>query len=272
MLALYIVIGLIAVLFLIGFIKSRINKKYKDFVLKYSNAIKELNEINRRYSFKHVENLHLRHSYDNQNMYYEISCKDYLIYELVDSKRKIKQAVLDTLENRDKMMLYISEINEKCKFNEFNTSKILKNKDKLEKYEHELFEERRQKPNCSFTIIVSLTLTKINYVYITSKEEVFGPSTIMSLIDLLNKKDGDYYLNENIWNSICKVERGKVSNKLRFTIYERDHYKCRKCGSTHNLEIDHIVPISRGGKTTYDNLQTLCHKCNVEKGRETRKY
>ena len=73
-------------------------------------------------------------------------------------------------------------------------------------------------------------------------------------------------LNFDIWKSISNVERAKVTNRLRFAIYERDNYRCKKCGSTENLEIDHIIPIFKGGKSTYSNLQTLCHKCNTEKG------
>ncbi|MBQ8339081.1 MAG: HNH endonuclease [Clostridia bacterium] len=56
---------------------------------------------------------------------------------------------------------------------------------------------------------------------------------------------------------------------MRFSIYQRDGYRCRKCGVSGRhaqLEVDHIIPIAKGGKSTYNNLQTLCHKCNVEKG------
>lgn len=54
---------------------------------------------------------------------------------------------------------------------------------------------------------------------------------------------------------------------MRFAIYQRDGHRCRKCGrKTDDLEIDHIVPIAKGGKSTMDNLQTLCRRCNREKG------
>ena len=53
---------------------------------------------------------------------------------------------------------------------------------------------------------------------------------------------------------------------LRNSIFERDGFKCIKCGSTVDLQIDHIIPFSRGGQTTEDNLQTLCLKCNILKG------
>ncbi len=44
---------------------------------------------------------------------------------------------------------------------------------------------------------------------------------------------------------------------------------CAHCGSTDDLEIDHVHPLSRGGANTPDNLQVLCHDCNQEKGART---
>ncbi|MBO4983778.1 MAG: HNH endonuclease [Clostridia bacterium] len=62
---------------------------------------------------------------------------------------------------------------------------------------------------------------------------------------------------------------------MRFSLYQRDGYRCLKCGISQeyaNLEIDHIVPIAKGGKSTYNNLQTLCHRCNVAKGDSIANY
>ena len=53
---------------------------------------------------------------------------------------------------------------------------------------------------------------------------------------------------------------------LREQVFDRDGYKCRMCGSSKNLTLDHIKPKSKGGKRTLDNLQTLCDPCNVTKG------
>lgn len=63
-----------------------------------------------------------------------------------------------------------------------------------------------------------------------------------------------------------------MTQGLRKWIKERDDFTCQSCGiSSYNernllLEIDHIVPLSRGGITSEDNLQTLCWKCNRSKG------
>ncbi len=52
---------------------------------------------------------------------------------------------------------------------------------------------------------------------------------------------------------------------LASSIFERDGHRCVACGSLDNLTLDHIVPISKGGSDTEDNLQTLCKSCNSRK-------
>jgi len=49
-------------------------------------------------------------------------------------------------------------------------------------------------------------------------------------------------------------------------IYKRDKNKCQYCGSTKSLTIDHVIPRSRGGKDTWENLVVACSPCNVRKG------
>lgn len=66
-------------------------------------------------------------------------------------------------------------------------------------------------------------------------------------------------------------QRALMTSKLRQTIKERNNFTCRNCGVSISqephllLEIDHIVPVSKGGLTTEDNLQTLCWRCNRSK-------
>lgn len=63
-----------------------------------------------------------------------------------------------------------------------------------------------------------------------------------------------------------KAARGLISKSKRRNVYERDGYRCVRCGATDDLSLDHIVPVSRGGKNDYENLQTMCRPCNVRKG------
>lgn len=67
-----------------------------------------------------------------------------------------------------------------------------------------------------------------------------------------------------------KVDR-TVSLKMRMSVLKRDGYRCVKCGASPKtdksvaLEVDHIVPVSKGGTSVLDNLQTLCFNCNQGK-------
>ena len=65
--------------------------------------------------------------------------------------------------------------------------------------------------------------------------------------------------------SSMSKRRPKIPQSLRVHILERDGYKCRICGDTADLCIDHIIPKFQGGADSEDNLQVLCRTCNAVK-------
>lgn len=60
--------------------------------------------------------------------------------------------------------------------------------------------------------------------------------------------------------------KSSIPAGLRKRVLERDAYRCLQCGDHRNLEADHVIPESRGGRTVFENLQTLCKTCNCRKG------
>ena len=57
----------------------------------------------------------------------------------------------------------------------------------------------------------------------------------------------------------------------RFNVFLRDRFQCQYCGSPHELTFDHVIPRSRGGLTTWENVVTACSPCNLKKGGRTPK-
>jgi len=55
----------------------------------------------------------------------------------------------------------------------------------------------------------------------------------------------------------------------RQNIFKRDGNQCQYCGSSDHLTLDHVIPKSRQGRTSWDNLITACKYCNSKKGHMT---
>lgn len=63
-----------------------------------------------------------------------------------------------------------------------------------------------------------------------------------------------------------KPTKRVIPQNLRWSVFERDQFRCVTCGTHLQLRCDHIIPESKGGPLTLDNLQTLCAPCNSRKG------
>lgn len=87
--------------------------------------------------------------------------------------------------------------------------------------------------------------------------------TIVELVKLLESK--------LTVSAFAKEQRALMTKKLRDFIKNRDNFTCCSCGNSIRLEpnllleIDHIIPVAKGGCTVEENLQTLCWKCNRAK-------
>ena len=97
----------------------------------------------------------------------------------------------------------------------------------------------------------------LDRVNIVSEYEraVHSPSMEMRLPSVISLKDF--------------VPAARRSPFTRFNVFLRDRFTCQYCGNgfpTHRLTFDHIVPRSRGGRTTWENVVAACSGCNLMKG------
>mmetsp|Transcript_1692 Transcript_1692/g.10405 ORF Transcript_1692/g.10405 Transcript_1692/m.10405 type:complete len:182 (-) Transcript_1692:1882-2427(-) len=64
-------------------------------------------------------------------------------------------------------------------------------------------------------------------------------------------------------SQVVSSERAALNKR---NVFLRDGYECQYCGSQKQLTIDHVVPVSKGGGSTWENLVTACAHCNGKKG------
>lgn len=129
----------------------------------------------------------------------------------------------------------------------------------LKEYENELLNAKIFAPVFP---TVKLKLWAQTQYDIYSRIVTYDIHEIIECYDLAIEKEGKM--------SFVKKQRAIVSDSLRYDVMRRDGFRCCYCGATTNdgikLEVDHIVPVSKGGKSEMENLQTLCERCNRGKG------
>ena len=84
-------------------------------------------------------------------------------------------------------------------------------------------------------------------------------------------KDNKTIIPDKAKREIREKDKRNIPLKIRLDILKRDNFRCIFCGRSPAtdvgviLHLDHIIPYSKGGKSTLDNLQTLCSDCNLGK-------
>lgn len=113
-------------------------------------------------------------------------------------------------------------------------------------------------PLCRVNIkraIVLLLTNKAEPLDITTNSgwQVHSPSLVIDVPKQIRLKIAS---RERMW---------KVPPVNRREVLRRDHHSCQYCGSSKHLTLDHVLPRSRGGQHTWDNVVAACERCNSKK-------
>ena len=222
-----------------------------------SNSIlyNELLSLNKRYCFYDIpDSYSLTHRVKSKQAFDTANVDDIFLYELYyDSTAKT--VFEEITHNRSLYKKYIDDYN-RLKENNSPNDKINTS------IEQQMCDKIIQNPIQDIKINLKLE-------YISS-----GGNKHYSRSYLASYKNLAYVYTEvprrEILRYQAQVERSKMSAALRYQVLTRDGHKCVICGATAQdgvkLHVDHIVPVSKGGKTELNNLRTLCDRCNLGKG------
>lgn len=196
---------------------------------------------------------------------------EYFIPYITKEAKKGKLETVCCLTNDKYINDFLWKSAKKSKYYVLGKSKIVNSKNQCDFFEEKL----------SYKISKSYfeyLLTKYNLLYInTPKSEAeykYGKTLYPDKYYFYNiawdKETIKKYQTKKEETSSVQKERNKLTKSLRYDILKRDGFKCQICGRTAQddnvkLHVDHIIPVSKGGKTIPSNLRTLCQDCNLGK-------
>lgn len=124
----------------------------------------------------------------------------------------------------------------------------------------------------------ALSLLYLDHATVVDQEyRTYSFSDWRQLSSLIKNHPAGYINTPNFKIAIPEVISLRLYDRLpatevKFTrrnIYEHYNYRCCYCGlkfASHELNLEHVIPRSRGGKTSWDNIVTACIPCNSKKG------
>ena len=268
-----LVITIIAIITALTVIIIYIIRKRKKWKKKnIENKIKELDlykniqAINKKYN---IEPLGI--FYDQYQVYYKSNLKtcnidDYLLMTINKKYEELTEYKIKYDRLNQKYKQYENEYEELKKYINIEEAKKIKIKQEIYMNNQlKIFNENKQRPDIDFKVVIY-----INYKSPKGnvKEKVYKKYDKDKFLKIINEYQE--LKKENRLSEISsRIERAKMSESLRYDILKRDKYRCQICGISAKdgakLQVDHIIPISKGGKTEKSNLQTLCSRCNIGK-------
>ena len=236
-------------------------------IMKHSKKIELIKELNTNFNFHNLNrSLMLNKHYDNKGHYNKIEpaylMSAYLRDNLADYSiyiGKMKENRVNKLKYNKKLSVIVSQPLDSEYRDITRFKREYKNREKKLSQKDILYPT----VNCSFIVRMSYSSPK-GQVNI-SKDGCFSFDDLVVSFDSVSRT----YLDRNAKKKLALVERGEISDSLRYDILNRDDFKCVICGASSKegvrLHVDHIIPVSKGGKSRSNNLRTLCERCNVGK-------
>lgn len=244
-------------------------KIFRDkIVVKKSSAMLEsLKKINEKYPFCNSipKRYNLAISLTSKNNFdrYELST---LVDTYILENEEFQKLLKDLSHNINSYSAYKSEIDLlETEISENQAKKLHISYSSYKRIERRLFNKIQLKPvlDSNIECLAQYTTPKGRYTY--TKTNTFNAQYCINRASRLS----ELAAMQNTESARRKRERALMTDKLRYAILKRDGFRCKLCGRSADdgakLHIDHIIPVSKGGRTVESNLRVLCDACNLGK-------
>ena len=244
-----------------------VKKRKKNTVLKNSKKIEALLQLNKNTKFQ-TENLKAFYSYshfcNSKRQYDRSQFDEYFRRELVSYKYHFANILNSLAWNQKNYKEYMENVGI---INNTDYGEMVQGKSKNYKnLEEKLFKTLLlKKPVCACEIKYSIAYTSPKGQNRYAKAKIYNHIALKQhyLTAMAQDRQKTTYQRQ------VESERAKMTDSLRYDVLKRDNFRCKYCGAKASdnikLHIDHIIPVSKGGKTCLKNLQVLCERCNMGK-------
>ena len=237
-----------------------ISKERINVVRRVSTCFEQAKEINEVFHFYDIDKvLCLEKKCNSKTQYDRFDAHDYLVGIALEQRETLEDFVFKAEYNRTQYDTYIDKMNEIPP----TPKEIIKKRGKIgvqdfHDIEDSLCKEILFKPRINPIVKVKVSYVSQKGRNTYSREEKFSVEQIKDILLEASKRLS--------YEDSKQYQRSLMTASLRYQILHRDHFRCTICGASvadgAKLEVDHIKPISKGGKTEPNNLRTLCQSCN----------
>lgn len=250
-------------------------RRLDDIIFKNSGALLELNhitsEMREKLNYRLPEYLQSSVLLDSKDRFDRFDSKREVHYLLYERRAEYKNSAERAYANREAYAEYSNEARQIYEKLGIIPENVLKELKKIG-FSQERYIERERELYCKWGLKCPSTSVgfRLNWSYTSPQGRnhyynyaIYSQSECLYLIDEEENRQKNY----EQYQSSAQYERSQMSPGLRFKVLKRDHYRCCICGRSQKedgvkLEVDHKIPVSKGGKTEMNNLWTLCFECN----------
>lgn len=268
-----IFIAIVVIIIIFSAYKSWMEEKQKElqrqklnFVKSQSACLQAIKNLNSNWSFIKFEAHQRFKRYCNSKPQLDnFNIDNHMLLQIEDSPNYFSNIVKATKFNKQKYPQYEQQYNNLLNNRRYDYARITANsildEDEFKSIELSECQKIKLNPNRDFCIELIVCYTSPQGRNSYSKTYKFNCADIQHYLNEFSK------VQQNKQSAV--YQRQLMTPKMRYNIMKRDGFKCVICGRSQNdgakLHVDHIKPVSKGGKTIESNLRTLCDMCNLGK-------
>lgn len=240
----------------------------KKIVLETSTMLKKLSAINTTYDFKPIDSkLYVSTKCLPTKAKYDKCTPLNVLDGVLWFDRNLENVMGDAAYNSSLYDKYQTEIQSiSSEANKEQCKKLHVPLSHYVKTERELFSSQQLTPITNVDLKCIATYTSPGGRNTYSRAETYNTVQCLNRAAAIRRQ----WERQNTEEMRRLRERALMTDKLRYKILKRDGFRCQICGRSAEdgvkLHIDHIIPVSKGGKTVESNLRVLCEDCNLGKG------